>query len=442
MIKLSDHFTYRKLLQFCFPTIIMMIFTSIYGVIDGLFVSNFVGKTAFAAVNLIIPFTMILGGFGFMMGTGGSALVAKTLGEKEQEKANRYFTMMILITVLGGVVLSIIGCLLLPSISVLLGADEAMLDDCVLYGRIILIFNAAFMLQNVFQSFFITAEKPKLGLIVTVAAGITNAVLDALLIAGCGWGLAGAALATGIGQCVGGVLPLFYFGRKNTSLLRLCQTKLELVPIAKACANGASELMSSISGSVVAMLYNMQLLRYAGENGVAAYGVLMYVQFIFMAVFIGYAIGTAPIISYHYGAQNDGELKNMLQKSLRLMGAGGLIMLGLGQLIAPMVAEIFVGYDAELLEITIIAFRIYSFHFILAGLNIFSSSFFTALNNGGISAMISFLRTLVFQMLSVLILPIFLDLEGIWWAVSVAEVCAFAISMAFLYHYKDTYHYL
>ncbi len=441
MIKLSDHFTYQKLLRFCFPTIIMMIFTSVYGVIDGLFVSNFVGKTSFAAVNLIIPFTMILGGFGFMLGTGGSALVAKLLGQKEVETAHRYFTMMIMVTVLLGVVLSVFGCLFLEDIARLLGADEAMMGECVTYGRIILFFNTAFMLQNVFQSFLITAEKPKLGLMVTVAAGVSNAVLDALLIAGFHWGVAGAAVATGIGQCVGGILPLFYFSRQNTSLLRFAKTSLALQPILKACANGASELMSNISGSLVAMLYNMQLLKYAGENGVAAYGVLMYVQFIFMAVFIGYAIGTAPIISYHYGAGNHDELKNMVQKSLRLMGGGGIIMLLLGWLMSREVSSIFVGYDADLLEITVTAFRIYSFHFILAGLNIFTSSFFTALNNGGVSALISFMRTLVFQMLSVLILPMFLELIGIWWAVSVAEVGAVVLSMGFMYHYRGVYHY-
>lgn len=441
MIKLSDHFTYKKLLRFCFPTIIMMIFTSIYSVIDGLFVSNFVGKTAFAAINLIIPFVMLMGGVGFMMGTGGSALVAKSLGAKQHEEANRYFSMMIWVTMITGIVLSLIGYVLLPQISIWLGADGEMLVDCVAYGRVVLLFNVAFMLQNVFQSFLITAEKPKLGLMVTVAAGVTNALLDALFIGFWKWGVVGAALATGIGQCVGGILPLCYFLRKNSSLLHLTKTRLQWRPILKACGNGASELMSNISGSLVAMLYNMQLLHYAGENGVAAYGVLMYVQFIFIAVFIGFSIGTAPIISYHYGAQNHSELKNMLHKSIRLMSGGGLIMMLLGQVFAHGVSAIFVGYDAQLLAITESAFRIYSFHFVLAGLNIFSSSFFTALNNGAISALVSFLRTLVFQMLSVLLLPQLLGLDGVWWAVSVAEVCACVISFYFIYHYRETYHY-
>lgn len=440
-IQLSDHFTYKKLLRFCLSPVIMMVFTSVYGVVDGLFVSNFVGKVPFAAINLIMPFVMILGGVGFMIGTGGSALVAKTLGEGKKEKANRYFTMMILFTVLCGVVLSGIGVLTIRPISYLLGATEAMIDDCVLYGRIVLSFNVAFMLQNVFQTFLTTAEKPKLGLLATIAAGVTNMLLDALFVAGFRWGVAGAALATGISQCIGGILPIVYFLRPNNSLLRFAKTRLEGRILVKACANGASELMSNISGSIVSMLYNHQLLRFAGEDGVAAYGVLMYIQFIFIAIFIGYTIGTAPIIGYHYGAQNYAELKNMLKKSLILMSGAGIGMMLLAQILAAPLAQIFVGYDAGLFEMTRHAFRIFSFAFVAAGINIFASSFFTALNNGAVSAAISFLRTLVFQMLSVLILPIFFGLDGIWWAVAVAELFAFLFSVSFLFAKRKKYHY-
>ena len=420
----------------------MMIFTSIYGVVDGLFVSNFVGKTAFAAINLVMPFIMILGGVGFMIGTGGSALVAKTLGQQEPEDANRYFSMMIVITVLSGAALTAIGVIFMRPISYLLGATDAMIDDCVRYGRTVLAFVIAFMLQNVFQSFLITAEKPRLGLLATVAAGVTNMALDALFIAGFKWGVVGAAVATGLSQCVGGVLPLIYFLRPNSSRLRLVRTRLELRPILKACGNGSSELMSNISGSLVSMLYNFQLLAYAGENGVAAYGVLMYVQFIFVAIFVGYAIGSAPIVGYHYGAENHAELRSMLTKSIRLMSAGGVILTVLAIVLAAPLARIFVGYDAELFEMTRHAFCLFAFSFLMAGFNIFTSSFFTALNNGAISAAISFLRTLVFQTLCVLLLPALFGLDGIWWAMTVAEVFALGLSILFLATQRKRYHYL
>ena len=420
----------------------MMIFTSIYGVVDGLFVSNFVGKTVFAAINLVMPFIMILGGVGFMIGTGGSALVAKTLGQQEPEDANRYFSMMIILTVLSGAVLTAIGLIFMRPISYLLGATDAMIDDCVRYGRTVLAFVIAFMLQNVFQSFLITAEKPRLGLLATVAAGVTNMALDALFIAGFKWGVVGAAVATGLSQCVGGVLPLIYFLRPNSSRLRLVKTRLELRPILKACGNGSSELMSNISGSLVSMLYNFQLLAYAGENGVAAYGVLMYVQFIFVAIFVGYAIGSAPIVGYHYGAENHAELRSMLTKSIRLMSAGGVLLTVLAIALAAPLARIFVGYDAELFEMTRHAFCLFAFSFLMAGFNIFTSSFFTALNNGAISAAISFLRTLVFQTLCVLLLPALFGLDGIWWAMTVAEVFALGLSILFLATQRKRYHYL
>ena len=440
-IQLSDHFTYKKLLRFTLPSIVMMVFTSIYGVVDGLFVSNFVGKTPFAAVNLVMPFIMIFGGIGFMFGTGGSALVAKTLGEKQPEKANRYFTMMIWTTLIVGIIISAVGIAFMRPISVWLGADEATLEHCAVYGRIVLGFNTAFMLQNVFQSFLITAEKPKLGLAATLAAGCTNMVLDALFIAGFKWGVAGAAIATGISQCVGGVLPLVYFMRPNSSLLRLTRTRLELGTILRASGNGASELVSSVTSSIIGMQYNFQLLRFAGENGVAAYGVMMYVEFIFVAVFVGYSIGGAPIIGYHYGAENHAELKNMLRKSTRLMMFGGIGMTIAGQLLASPLAHLFVGYDAELCALTISGFRIFALAFVLLGFNIFASSFFTALNNGVVSAAISFLRTFVFKMSAVLLLPLVWGLAGVWWATVVAEVFAFALSVFFIIIKRGKYHY-
>ena len=441
-IRLSDHFTYSKLLRFTLPSIVMMVFTSIYGVVDGLFVSNFVGKTAFASVNLVMPFVMILGGMGFMIGTGGTALVSKILGEGDPDTANRTFSMMVLFTLALGIVLSAAGIVFMRPVSRFLGATDAMMDDCVLYGRIVTGFTFAFMLQNVFQSFFIAAEKPKLGLKVTVAAGLANMVLDALFIAVFNWGVAGAAIATGLSQCVGGVLPLVYFLRPNSSLLRLSPTRLRLRPILAACGNGSSELMSNISSSVVSMLYNFQLMRLAGEDGVSAYGVLMYVQFIFISIYIGYSIGCAPVVSYHFGAQNHGELKNLLGKSVLLMGCTGVALTALAMALADPLSRLFVGYDAGLFALTSHAFRLFAWSFLLAGFNIYASGFFTALNNGGISAAISFLRTLVFQSASVLILPIFLDVDGIWWAITVAEVFAFLISVLFLLAKRSKYHYM
>ena len=441
-IQLSDHFTYQKLLRFVLPSIVMMVFTSIYGVVDGLFVSNFAGKTPFAAINLVMPFIMVLGGIGFMIGTGGTALVSKVLGEGEPEKAKRYFTIMILFTLLVGAVLTVFGVTMMEKVARFLGATDEMLHDCVLYGRIVISFTAAFMLQNVFQSFLIAAEKPKLGLIATVAAGVTNMALDALFIAGFHWGVAGAAIATGLSQCVGGLFPLIYFLRPNSSKLRLVRTKLELRPILNACGNGSSELMSNISSSIVSMIYNFQLLKYIGEDGISAYGVLMYVQFVFIAIDIGYSIGCAPIVGFHFGAQNHTELKNMLGKSVKLMCGAGVVMAVLAQVLAAPLARLFVGYDEVLYRLTCHAFRLFSFAFLFAGFNIFASSFFTALNNGLISAVISFLRTLVLQTSSVILLPLIFGVDGIWYAITAAEIFATTISVIFLFAKRKKYHYM
>lgn len=442
MIQLSDHFDYKTLLKFVLPSIVMMVFTSVYGVVDGLFVSNFVGKDAFAAINLIMPLNLIFGGVGFMLGTGGSALIAKTLGEKKPEQANRYFTMMICITIIVSIVLTVVGILIMEPVSIWLGADEAMLPNCILYGRIMMAFIVAFMLQNAFQGFLITAEKPNLGLATTIIAGIINMILDALFIVVFKWGVAGAAIATGISQCVGGIIPLIYFSFPNKSLLHLSKTKLEAKPIIKACLNGASEMVSSVTSAAIGIIYNFQLLKYAGSNGVASYGVLMYVQFTFTAIFIGYSMGSAPIISYHFGAKNNDELKNLLRKSLIIMGFIGLSMVIGAQLLAIPLSKIFVGYNQTLYNMTIYALRISSISFIIVGINIFASSFFTALNNGGVSAAISFLRTFIFKLAAVLLLPALLGLNGIWWADVTAEAFAFIISFIFLINKRKQYQYL
>lgn len=440
-IKLSDHFTYRRLFRFVLPSVIMMICTSIYGVVDGYFISNFIGKTPFAAINVIWPFIMILGGTGFMLGTGGAALVAKTVGENDRDKANEYFTMIIIFTILLGAVLTILGDAFIRPISKLLGADESMLDHCVIYGRSVVSFVIFFMLQNVFQSFLAAAGKPRLGLIVTVLAGLTNAGLDYLFIVVFKWELIGAGLATGIGQVVGGVIPFVYFMTPNGSLLRFKKTKLELKPLLKVCGNGSSELLTNIASSIVGILYNLQLMSYIGENGVAAYGVLMYVQLVFLAIEIGYSIGSAPIISYNYGAKNTAELKNLFKKSMISMSISGIFLSALAQLLAAPLAKIFVGYDAQLYELTVFAFRRFSFAFIFTGITIYSSGFFTALNNGLISAILSFARSLVFNVSFVLFLPDIFGVEGIWWASFATEVSAFIVSCVFFIVERKRYDY-
>lgn len=440
-IRLSDHFTYKRLLRFVFPSIVMMIFTSIYGVVDGLFVSNFVGKTPFAAINLVMPLLMGLGTLGFMIGTGGGALVSKTLGEGKKEQANRHFSMLICITAISGAALTVVGLFALRPVAAAMGATGELLENCVLYGSVMLVFQTAFMLQNVFQSLFAVAEKPKLGLAITVAAGMTNILLDALFIIVFHWGLAGAAVATVISQVVGGVVPLLYFARPNSSLLRFTKPVFSAETILKVCTNGSSELMTNLSNSVIGVLYNLQLIKLAGENGIAAYGVIMYVNFVFNAVFFGYAIGSAPVVGYHYGAENREELKNLLQKSLVFIGTCGVCLTGLALTLAAPLSKLFVGYDAALYEMTVHGFRLFALSFLLGGFNIFSSAFFTALNDGFVSASISFARTLLFQSVMVLFLPLLLGMDGIWLAIGVAELLALCVTAFFLAAKKRKYHY-
>lgn len=442
-IQLSDHFTYRRLIRFTMPSIGMMIFTSIYGVVDGFFVSNFAGKTPFAAINLIMPFLMILSTVGFMFGTGGSAIVAKTFGEGYKERANRYFSLFVYMAFALGVLFAVLGIVFIRPIAALLGAEGEMLDNAVLYARIILVALPFYVLHLLFQTFFVTAERPQLGLVVTISSGVTNMVLDAVLVILLPqeYKLAGAAVATAMSQVVGGTIPLFYFGRENSSILRLGKTTYDGRAVLKACTNGSSEFMSNISMSLVGMLYNIQLLKYAGENGVAAYGVMMYVSMIFAATFIGYSIGTAPIVGYHDGARNYKELKGLLRKSLVMIGMFGIGMILAAELLAVPLAKIFVGYDAGLMEMTVSGFRIFGLSFAFMGFAIFASGFFTALNDGITSAIISFLRTIVFQCAAVLILPLIWEIDGVWISIVVAEFMAVILGAFFLVWKRKKYHY-
>lgn len=441
-IQLSDHFGFSRLFRFTFPSIIMMIFTSIYGIVDGFFVSNFAGEAAFVAVNFIIPYPLILGAVGFMFGSGGSALIARTLGEGDRQKANRIFSLIVYTSIISGVVIMIVGLLLLRPVAIFLGASGDLLTDSLRYGNIILLAIPAYILQYAFQCLFITAEKPRLALVVTVAAGVANMVLDALLVGALSLGIEGAAIATAISQYIGGVVPVIYFLCPNSSLLRLTGTGPDIRSLIRVCVNGSSELMSNISMPAVSMIYNAQLLLYAGENGVAAYGVLMYVCMIFIAIFIGYSVGIAPVVSYHYGADNKKELKSLLSKSAIIIGAFSVLMFIAGELLGTPFSMLFVGYDTELLEMTSHAFSIFSFSFLFTGYAIFLSGFFTALNDGVTSAIISFMRTLVFQVASVLILPMIFKLDGIWISLIVAELMAVVVSLIFLFVKKKKYGYM
>lgn len=440
-IRLSDHFNYRKLLRYTYPSIIMLVFSSVYGVVDGFFVSNFVGKTAFTAVNLIYPVLIILGSVGFMFGTGGGALIGKTMGEGKREMAQNHFSLIVYTSIVCGFVLGMIGIVFIRPMAMMLGAKGQLLEDSVIYARIILLSLPAYVLQYEFQCLFATAGKPSLGLAVTVWAGVTNMVLDGLFVAVLDWGLEGAAAATALSQVVGGVIPLIYFAGKNSSLLKLGKTSFDRRVLGKVCVNGSSELLSNISMSVVSILYNFQLLRFAGEDGVAAYGVLMYVSLIFQAVFIGYAVGSAPAVSYHYGAGNPEELHSLLKKSLLLIGCFSILMFGAALVLASPLSKIFVGYDRALYLLTVRAFGIFSFSFLFSGFAILGSSFFTALNDGPVSAAISFLRTMVFQVAAVIIFPIFWEVDGIWISIAAAELLAMVTALLFLKAKRKKYHY-
>ncbi len=440
-IQLSDHFTYKRLLQFVLSPVLMMICTSLYSIVDGFFVSNYVGKTPFAAVNLVMPVCMALGAIGTMIGTGGSAVVSQALGEGKKEKANQYFSLLVYFAVVLSIVLSLIGFVFAEPISVLLGAEGELLQNCVVYSRLLYFALTPFVLQNIFQSFFVTAEKPSLSLKVSVAAGVTNVVLDYLFIAVFRWGIAGAALATGIGQLVGGIIPLVYFLRKNDSLLHLTKAMPDRRILLKTFGNGSSEMVTNLSTSLINILYNFQLMKLAGENGVAAYGIIMYVNFVFMAIFFGYSIGSAPVIGYHYGAGNYRELRNLYGKSLVLMGGSGLLLTLLAELLTVPLVAVFASYDAELFAMTCHGFRLYAIAFAVMGINVWGSAFFTALGSGLISAVISFMRTLVFQIIVITILPVLMGIDGIWLAIAVAEFLALLVTVIFFVANKEKYHY-
>lgn len=440
-IHLSEHFTYGKLLRFTFPTMVMLIFTSIYGVVDGVFVSNFAGKTAFAAVNLIMPALMIFATVGFMLGTGGSAVVARTMGEGDLPRANRYFSLIVAAGVTAGFLLTVLAELIMEPLCVLLGAAGELLPLATLYGRILSLALAPFILQNIFQSFLVAAERPKLGLWLTVSAGLTNMAGDWLLVGVLRWGVGGAAIATVASSFVGGVAPLIYFLLPNKTPLHLTGPRFEGRVLAQTCSNGSSEMMSNLSTSFVSILYNFQLMRLIGEDGVAAFGVIMYVNFIFIGVFMGYSIGAGPVISYHYGAGNREELQSLLRKSLLLMLAGCAGLTAAAVALAGPLSRIFVSYDRSLLALTTRGFRLYSLSFLAMGFNIFGSAFFTALGSGVISAAIAFLRTLLFQAAAIFILPLFLGLDGIWLAVTAAELLTLVVSALFLATQRKRYDY-
>lgn len=419
----------------------MMVFTNVYTAVDGLFVSNFVGKEALAAINRIFPMIFILGSVGMMLGAGGSALVSKTLGEGDKERANSYFSMIVYVTMILGVTVAVAGQFVVPWVAKLVGAEGITYEYCVLYGRFLLAGHPFFLLQALSQSFFVTAEKPRLGLMVTVSAGVINMALDAVFVAGFKWGLTGAAAATLVSQIFGGLFPVIYFLCRNNSLLRLKATKFYGKPLLKAFTNGSSELLSNASAAVVTFLYNWQLDKISGDAGIAAYAAISYIAMIFFSVFMGYSIGSAPLIGYNFGAENKAELKNLFKKSLIVISVCGVLMTALSEALAVPLARIFVSYDDELLAMTVRGFRIFSVAFLVTGYGVFGSALFTALNNGLVSAILSFMRTIAFYIIAILIFPLFWGLDGVWVSTVFAEIAAMIVSAVFVIAYRKKYGY-
>lgn len=442
MIDMGQHLTTGMLIRYTLPSMATLVFASIYGIVDGFFVSNFAGKTAFAAVNIILPFVNILTAAGIMVGTGGTAIVSKLRGEGDDDKANRAFSLVVYFAAILGTVLAILGTIFIPSVARALGAEGEMLQICILYGRLCMISAPAFVLQLAFQPFFPAAGKPKLGLWITVASGCANMILDALFIGVFGWGVTGAAVATNVSEYIGGLLPVFYFARKNPSFLKLGRTKLSWGTIGHTCLNGSSELVGEIAFSIVAMAYNWQLLRFLGADGVAAYGIIMYTGFIFGAVMFGFTMGASPLMSYQYGAQNRQEMRSLFRNCMKFMLVAGLLMFAAGELCARPLSFIFASYDAGLLNLSVHAYRIYSISFLLMGIPIYGSSLFTALGNGPVSAAISFLRSLVFETGAVILLPLLFGADAIWFAVIVAEFAASIVAFAFILKFNGRYGYL
>lgn len=443
---LNEHFTYKKIFKITIFPIIMMVFTSLYSIVDGIFISNFANESSFAAVNLVMPFIMIVGGIGFMMGTGGMALVGKLLGEGNKNKANQTFSLVVYSTIVIGLIVSAISFFLIEPIVKAMGninntTSEEMVKEAILYGRILISCQVFFMLQNLFQSFFLVAEKSKMGFIVTLVSGITNAILDALFIGLFRLGVVGAACATISGYLVASIFSILYFKLNKNLVINLGKTKFNAKIILRSAYNGLSEFVNSISMNVAAIIYNIQLLRLLGENGVSAYGIIMYVSFVFVAVFVGYSIGVSPVISYNYGSGNSSELKNVFKKSIIIMIITGAFMVLFSELTAKPFSHIFSNNNQELLELSTLAIRIYSTSYIFTGFSIFASSFFTALNNGTVSALISLFRTLIFQVAFVLLLPLIFGDNGIWLARPFTEVASLTLSITFIILNRKRYHY-
>lgn len=441
-ISISDKFTFGRLLRFAAPSIIMVIFTSLYGIVDGLFVSNFAGDDAFAAINLFMPLFYILGSAGFLLGSGGCAFIAKLFGEQREGEARRHFTGLTLLATGTGALFTCVITPFMPQIATLLGADENTHAYCVTYGYIMLGGLVPFLLQSYFQYFFAVADRPKTGLIITVAAGMTNVIGDFLLIFVFDLGVIGAAVATIVGAAVGGIIPLVYFLIKRDGRLFLSKPSFKPRDMGAVCVNGSSEMVTNISVSTVSVIYNLQLLKYIGDNsGVIAYGVIMYVSFIFIGCFLGFSVGTAPIIGYNYGAQNTDELKNVFKKSMLFYVIAAVVMTVLSEALATPLAYIFVGHDKKLLELSAHALRLFSFSFLISGFNIYASALFTALNNGVLSAVISISRTLVLQIGAVFIMPLIFDIDGIWSATIAAELLTFAVSAIIVLAQRKKYMY-
>lgn len=423
---INQDITPAGLLKFAAPSIVMMVFMSLYTIVDGIFVSRFLGSNALSSLNIVYPVISVAIALSTMLGTGGSAIISKYLGEGKNERAREALTQFVVLTLLLSFVLLILSEMFLTPISRLLGASDVLLADCRLYLGASMLFAPACMLQAVFQSFLVTAGRPGLGLLLMTGAGICNMILDYVLIVPCQMGIAGAALATGIGQCIPAVCGLcfFLFTRQD---LRFCRFTFSAKEILDACYNGSSEMVSQLSNAVITFLFNIVMMSLAGEHGVAAITILLYGQFLFNAVYLGFSIGISPVIGFQYGAGDRTKLRKIYRISFLSVAISSVVIVAAAICFSPTIVAIFTK-DQRTFELASVGFRLFAVNFLFSGINITSSGFFTALSNGKVSALISFSRTLVFIVISLLILPRILGITGAWIAIPVAEFLTLLIS--------------
>ena len=419
----------------------MMLFTSMYGVVDGLYLSHFSGKEAFAAITLIIPLPLLIGAWAYMIGAGGSAVIAKAIASDRQKDANEYFSFLVLISVLGSILLAGIGEIFLEPCAKLLGANDEMLPFCMTYGRILIAAVPLYVLQNVFQSFLTVAEHPKIGLAINLVSAFLNMALNFVFIRITNEVVTAVALATVVSQFVGGITPFVFFVRSKSTTLRFGRPHMPMSLLGPVFANGVSEFVSEIFHPLASVMYNYKLMELTGLNGVAAYGVLMNVGFLFGSVFLGFAVGSAPLFTYKYEREDHDELHSLFIKSTISVVLMGFLLYGVACMIeGPFAAEFF-GGDELLITMTEEAFALHSLSYMVMGLAVFASAFFTAIHDSRVSFLISFLRTLLFEVLAILLLPMLFDLNGVWAASLTSEVLTLLVTVGLLISKKEKYQY-